>query len=139
VERSGNPTSDDLPSDTYCPAMSGPNRLACSAALVGLLTLAACGSSDNGTIAGVFYGIGNVKTHVGGVPSSGTIRVTGPDGTFTAVVRDNGRYSLTVPAGTYQVAGRAPSQTGGISSCRVPNVHVVAGQTKHVAVTCVFH
>jgi hypothetical protein len=119
--------------------MSVPKRLACGAAFVGLLTLAACGSRDIGTITGVYYGMGNVKTHVGGVPSSGTLRITGPAGNFTAIAGDDGRFSITVPVGTYHMTGRGPGQTGGISSCQVPEVHVTAGQTTHVVVTCVFH
>ena len=101
---------------------------------------AGCGSSSNsGMIAGVFYGMGNVKTHVGGVPSSGTIRVSSPSGSFTATAGKNGRFSVTVPAGTYKVTGRSPGQTGGISSCQVHGLKVVASQTTQVAVTCVFH
>ena len=57
---------------------------------IGLVALAivvgACGSSAQGTVEGVFYGLGSrvVKTHNGGVPSPGTIRVGGPEGIYLA-------------------------------------------------------
>jgi hypothetical protein len=120
--------------------MTLTRRLACVGALVAFgLILGSCGSSGTGTIVGVYYGMGNVKTHVGGVPSSGTIRVSGPVGSYTATVGDDGRFSVAVLAGTYEVTGRPPGETGGISSCQVQGVHVSAGRTTHVVVTCVFH
>src|ERR1700694_1333774 len=104
-----------------------------------LLTLAmvvgACGSSAQGTVEGVFYGLGSrvVKTHNGGVPSPGTIRVAGPGGIYFATAGADGRFRLNVPPGTYLVSGRDIGVTGGISGCQAPNVHVTSGKTTPVA------
>ena len=115
-----------------------------------LLTLAivtaACGSPSRGTVEGVFYGLGSgppdrpvVKTHNGGVPSPGTIRVAGPEGIYFARAGVDGHFMLTVPPGTYLVSGRDIGVTGGISGCGAPNIHVTSGKTTQVALTCSFH
>ncbi len=104
-----------------------------------LVVAAACGSSHTGVIDGTYYGTANRTSHVGGVPSAGTILVSGPAGTFTATAGGDGRFSVAVPAGTYVVSGRASGQTGGISGCQDAGVRVTAGQTAHIAVTCMFH
>ena len=112
--------------------------------VAGLLALGivvgACGSAAQGTVEGVFYGMGSrgVKTHNGGVPSPGTIRVGGPEGIYFAAAGVDGQFKLNIPPGTYLVSGRSPGQTGGISGCQAPNVHVTSGQTTQVALTCSF-
>ena len=110
-----------------------------SAGLMELLTITACGSLDKGTITGVYLGMGNGRSHVGGNPSPGTLTITGDGRTFSTTAGDNGRFAVSVPAGTYHLTGRPPGQTGGISSCQLAGIHVTAGQTTRVAVTCGFH
>ncbi len=87
---------------------------------------------------GLYYGMGNLRTHVGGVPSSGEITASGDSGTFHTSAGPNGRFSVNVPAGSYRIVGRNLGQTGGVSSC-VANTDVAAGRTVYLAVTCVFH
>jgi hypothetical protein len=108
-------------------------------ALIGAaVLLAACSSSPTGTVDGVFEGMGNQTTHLGGVPSAGNLTIKGPNGTYTAVAGPDGKFSVTVPPGTYNVVGRDLGQSGGVSSCRAA-VSVLAGKTTHTVVTCVFH
>lgn len=109
------------------------------------MVIAACGTSTRGTVGGVFYGLGSgppdrpaVKTHNGGSPSPGTIRVAGPEGIYFATAEVDGHFMLTVPPGTYLVSGRDPGLTGGISGCQAPNVHVTPGRTTRIALTCTF-
>jgi hypothetical protein len=110
----------------------------------GLLTLGigvgACGSSAQGTVAGVFYGLGSrvVKTHNGGMPSPGTIRVGGPEGIYFATAGVDGHFKLNVSPGTYLASGRDPGVTGGISGCQTPKVHVTPGKTTRITLTCTF-
>jgi hypothetical protein len=101
-------------------------------------TAAACSSTSTGTVDGVFYGVGNQTTHVGGVPSKGNLTLTGPGGTYQVQADSNGRFSAAVAPGTYHVVGRALGQSGGVSSC-TSEVSVSAGMTARTAVNCVFH
>jgi hypothetical protein len=110
---------------------------------VGILVLIAallssCSTTQTGSITGVFYGMGNQASHVGGVPAAGGITAFGPNGNYRASAGSNGRFSVNVPAGSYRIVGRNAGQTGGISSC-VAHADVSAGRTTHIAVTCVFH
>lgn len=115
---------------------------------VGLLTLAvvagACGSSPQGTVQGVFYGLAKgsadrpVRTGNGGLPSPGSMRVGGPTGVYFATAGADGHFTLNVPPRTYLVSGRGPGETGGISGCQAPNVDVTPGKTTRIALTCTF-
>jgi hypothetical protein len=100
--------------------------------------LSSCSTTQTGSIKGVFYGLGNQATHVGGVPDAGEITASGAKGSYPTSAGSNGRFSVDVPAGSYRIVGRDAGQTGGISSC-VAHADVSAGRTTRVAVTCVFH
>jgi hypothetical protein len=101
-------------------------------------TAAACSSTSTGTVDGVFYGMGNQTTHVGGVPSRGNLTLTGPGGTFKITAGSDGKFSVAVSPGAYHVVGRDLGQSGGVSSC-TSEVSVSAGVTAHTSVTCIFH
>lgn len=118
----------------------GWGRFGLAVFLVGALGLASSGcSSSNGTIDGVFYGMGKSVTAGGGVPSSGSIAVTGTHATYRTAARSDGEFVVGVPAGSYRITGRDIGQTGGLPGCGSRIVHVSPGQITHVSVTCVFH
>jgi len=110
------------------------------ALMIGVLvgTSAGCSSPSTGTVDGVFYGVGNQVTHVGGVPSKGNLTLTGPGGTYQVKADSNGRFSAAVSPGSYRVVGRDLGQSGAVSSC-TSEVSVSPGMTAHTAVTCVYH
>jgi serine/threonine-protein kinase len=94
---------------------------------------------SNGTIEGVFEGMGNTETHDGGVPSSGDLTISAARTSYRTVARTDGAFSISLPPGTYRITGRDPGQTGGQTSCVDPDVHVLAQQITRTTVTCVFH
>jgi len=108
--------------------------------LVGALGMASSGcSSSNGTIEGVFYGMGKSPMEGGGLPSSGSISIAGAHMTYRIAARSDGEFLVRVPAGSYRLTGRDIGQTGGLPGCGSPTVKVSPGQITHVSVTCVFH
>jgi hypothetical protein len=99
--------------------------------------VSSCSSNPNGTVIGVFDGLGNQVTRVGGVPSAGKIVLSNPNGIYHASAGRDGKFSFSVPPGYYQITGD-PGQSGGVSSC-TGSVRVKPGQVTHTVVTCVFH
>jgi hypothetical protein len=97
-----------------------------------------CFNASSGSVRGVFDGLGNQVTRVGGVPSPGNIVLSNSTGTYQATAGRDGRFSINVPPGNYRIVGRSPGQSGGIPSC-TGSVKVTAGQVAHTVVTCVFH
>ena len=106
--------------------------------VVAALFLDGCSSASTGSVRGVFDGLGNQVTHVGGVPSAGKIVLSNPNGTYQASAGRDGKFSFSVRPGNYRISGREPGQSGGVSSC-TGSVRVKPGQVTHTVVTCVFH
>jgi hypothetical protein len=107
----------------------------------GYVSVALSGTGSNsltGSVEGVFDGLGNQATHIGGVPSPGDMTLTGSNGTYHAVAGPNGHFSVNVPPGTYHIVGRTPGQSGGVSSC-MADVTVLTEIVTHTVVNCVFH
>jgi hypothetical protein len=105
---------------------------------VAALLLDGCSNASTGSVRGVFDGLGNQVTRVGGVPSAGKIVLSNPNGTYQATVGRDGKFSFSVPPGNYRIVGRSPGQSGGVSSC-TGSVRVEAGEVTRTVVTCVFH
>ena len=110
--------------------------------LVGLalavVLLAGCSgrSGAEGTLAGHLYGVGGPAP---GLPRPwpGTVTLTGPGVHQDVSVGADGSYSVTVPAGTYTVAGRSPLYESGATLCRATGaVTVTRGHTTTADVLC---
>lgn len=121
----------------------------CCVILVGALVLAlgSCSlgpSSSTGTVIGVFDGMANTACPPrapclpAGVPSPGSLTLTGSHRTYRTSAGTNGEFSINVPAGTYQIMGCDPGQTGGVCGCGAL-ANVTANHVTHTVVTCVFH
>lgn len=117
--------------------------------LVGALVLAlgSCSSgpsSSTGTVIGVFDGMANTACPAQkpclptGVLSPGSLTLTGSHRTYRTSAGTTGAFSIDVSAGTYQIVGCDPDQTGGMCGCGAL-VHVTADHVTHTVVTCVFH
>jgi hypothetical protein len=116
-------------------------RLACAIAisLTAVLALAGCGgNAAHGSVAGVLE-------RVGGPPPGSPVRLPGhvvavnsAGAQFMTAVGTNGRFTLSLPPGTYQLAGYSPLMEDGKMRCIAPqSVHVTAGRTKsHLVVVC---
>ena len=113
-----------------------------------LIATTACGSSNTGTITGVYYGLAKTgMTHVGvppvpigSSPSSGKIRLKGLGGTFVTTAGSNGRFSITVPVGRYGLKAVRPGETFfGVPGCWPSHVVVRSGWTTNIAIRCSFH
>jgi len=111
-----------------------------------VVALVACLSSCShpaapGTLAGELSGTGGMPPVIQ-TPFPGTIHVTGQGVDTQVPVGADGRFSLTLPAGTYTVVGHSPNLTdnGVQEECgAAPEgkpVTVTAGQTTTVAVGC---
>ncbi len=124
-----------------------------------MLLLAACaatgqqasqGASTPGTVTGRFLReggpLGPGGQQPGERPIPGTIQFTAAGHRLITVgVGSSGTFSVSLPAGTYQVAGRSPriievssDGTQHQTPCAPPlSVTVTAGHTTKIAVTCV--
>ncbi len=76
-----------------------------------------------------------------GLPFSlpGTITARAASGqTFSATAGSNGRFSLSLPPGTYRVTGRSPLMQSGQMTCAAPAaLRVTRGKPAgHVTVVC---
>jgi len=96
-------------------------------------------SAGTGTVRGVYKGI---ATRMGGPgrPSAGDLIFTGRGKTYDTTASSDGRFSISLPPGTYDIAGWGLSgpQSPGISGCQAV-VKVLAGVTSDIVVNCVFH
>jgi hypothetical protein len=105
--------------------------------------------SDAGIVAGTFIRVGGPiaadGTQPAPVPLMGTVTFSaGHRGLVAVHVGKSGRFSVTLPVGTYVVTGRSPSIMTVLASgatvenqCAGPTpVTVVAGRTVHVSVVC---
>jgi len=98
--------------------------------------LAACDvSPSSGTVKGGFERVGG-PAQVGRVPLSGTVKFVGPAGTYTVSVGRSGRFTSSVPSGTYEVSGRSPQLNGRTPCATGLMIQVHSGATSRVAVIC---
>jgi len=89
-----------------------------------------------GTITGILEAVGG-PAGTANRPLSGGVTATGGGHSYSATVGTDGRYSLSVPAGTYTVVGRSPQYQGGAADCHAANpVAVSAGGTASADVGC---
>jgi hypothetical protein len=101
--------------------------------------LAACTGHGTGAVSVVPGAVTGSLLRVGGpapgapVPLPGQVVATSKAGArFTATVRGNGRYRLTLSPGTYQVTGHSPVvySNGAQMLCTAARpVHITAGKT----------
>jgi hypothetical protein len=102
------------------------------------LFMAACSGQGpaEGTVTGHLYGVG------GPAPGSprpwpGTVTLTGPGVHRDVPVGATGAYSVTVPAGSYTVAGHSPLYQSGAGLCQAAGVAtVVSGHSTKADVLC---
>lgn len=129
-----------------------PRAGAAAAACVAMLLVSGCASSsDRGTLHGYLYAAGGPASTASPTPRAlvGTVVAAGPGGTDTAAVGSDGRFSLSLPPGTYRLTGYSPELTravAGSSPSRIevpcepttPEVTVTAGQQTTVNIYCPF-
>jgi hypothetical protein len=123
-------------------------RMSASTALVALVLLAACTAMPPTSAAGIVTG----RLLLEGGPSSaneprpipGTVQFTGHHRLVTVRVPGSGTFSVTLPAGTYQVAGSSPHDlevSNGTTRqfpCSQPlSVTVTSRHTKTITLTCI--
>ena len=108
--------------------------------MAGIAVLAGCGANS-----GYHQAVSGTFVRVGGpapgspVPLPGTITARdAAGGTFTATAGRNGRFSLSLPPGTYRVTGRSPlMQSGQMICAATAGLHVSRGKpARPVTVVC---
>ncbi len=124
-------------------------RLAVLGVAVCAIGLAACSPSGSGTIRGTFFGavsLGDPECIVGQpcphpIPAPGVITFVNKSGTYETLANARGRFTITLPPGTYSVWGRlrherlAEVQSG----CKASRpVTVTPGGASTIAVPCLF-
>jgi hypothetical protein len=96
------------------------NRNAVAVLTAGIAVLAGCAASSPGyqqAVPGTFVRVGGPAPG-SAVPLPGTITARAATGqTFTATAGQNGRFTLSLPAGSYHVTGRSPLIQSGQGSC----------------------
>jgi hypothetical protein len=106
--------------------------------------LAGCGAqrpapkTAPGTVAGEFIRVGGPAPG-SPVPLPGQVVAVESAGTrLTVTVGNDGRFSLSLPAGTYRLSGYSPLIDSGKARCSAEHaVRVTTGRTtRHVAVIC---
>lgn len=107
---------------------------------VGIAVLAACGGSlgYHQTVRGTFVRVGGPAPGPA-VPLPGPITARTATGeTFTATAGRDGRFTLSLPPGTYRVTGRSPLMQAGQMSCAATaELRVSRGQpVRLVTVVC---
>jgi hypothetical protein len=112
-------------------------RVALAIACAAVCT-AACSGRDpaTGTLHGHLLGVGGPAPGTGR-PWTGTITLTGQGLHRDVVVGHGGAFSVPLPAGNYQLAGRSPSCESGAGQCRATGlVTVRAGRSVTADVLC---
>jgi hypothetical protein len=94
--------------------------------LAGFTAACSAQAPADGTLTGHLYGVGGPPP---GLPRlwPGTVIVTGPGVHRDVHVGTSGTYSVTVPAGTYTVAGHSPLYESGTELCQAARVATVTG------------
>jgi hypothetical protein len=112
--------------------------LATASAVAGCGSGRAVSTTAIGTVAGRFVRVGGPAPG-SAVPLPGQVVAIDSAGTrHTVTVGKNGRFRLSLPAGTYRLAGYSPLIQGGKARCSAAHVvHVTMGRTtRHVTVVC---
>jgi hypothetical protein len=107
---------------------------------VGIASLGGCGGDPgyHQTVPGAFVRVGGPAPG-SPAPLPGTITArTAMGKTFTATAGRDGRFTLSLPPGTYQVTGRSPlMQSGQMICAAAAELQVSRGQpARHVTVVC---
>ncbi len=115
--------------------------MACAIAvsLTAFPALAGCGgNAAHGAIAGVLERVGGPPPGSPVALPGHVVAVNSAGAQFTTAVGSNGRFSLSLPPGTYQLAGYSPLMDDGKMRCGTAHAfHVTTGRTlTHVAVVC---
>jgi hypothetical protein len=116
-------------------------RLACAIvmSLTALPALAGCGgNAAHGGVTGVLEQVGGPSPGSPvGLPGQ-VVAVNSAGAQFTTAVGADGRFTLSLPPGTYQFSGYSPLMGDGKMRCSAAQaVHVVTGRTRsHVTVVC---
>ncbi len=87
--------------------------------MAGICVLAGCGASpgDEQTVHGTFVRVGGPAPGAA-VPLPGSITARASNGrTFTAAAGRSGRFTLSLPPGSYLVTGRSPLLQSGRLAC----------------------
>jgi len=124
------------------------------ALLVGAVLVAGCGAAtqsmqgtgtvqQTGTVQGTFERTGgplimtNGQAETPTVPLSGTVTFTGDNQKFSVSVGGSGKFSASLPAGSYAVSGVSGQINEGGLACSSPvTARVQAGETAHILVVC---
>jgi hypothetical protein len=103
------------------------------------LCFVACGSTEQGTVTGIFQVSGG-PAGTPNRPLSGTVTLATTSGhTYRVPVSANGMFTVNVPTGRYKVTGHSPYVHVGTAemTCFADNlVTVNTGTVAHVVVTC---
>jgi hypothetical protein len=106
------------------------------------MTLASCSSptgpsGPTGTLTGTFQAVGG-PAGTGPRALAGQITLHESNGTrYGIAVGANGRFSATLPVGTYTVTGQSPQYEGGTADCQASGpVTVTKGVTSSIKVDC---
>jgi hypothetical protein len=107
---------------------------------VGIAVLAGCDGNPgyHQTVPGRFVRVGGPAPG-SPFPLPGTIIARAAGGeTFTATAGRDGRFTLSLPPGSYRVTGRSPLMQSGRMICAATHeLHVSRGQpARHVTVVC---
>ena len=81
-----------------------------------VLAAAACGGGTHVQVRGSLREVGG-PSGAADTPISGTVRFTGAGHTFTAAAGGDGSFTLSLPAGTYDVVGTSPQWGDGNGRC----------------------
>jgi FlaG/FlaF family flagellin (archaellin) len=88
------------------------------------------------TITGILEAVGG-PAGTANRPLSGNVTATGNGHSYSVSVGTDGRYSISVPAGTYTVVGRSPQYQGGTTDCHLADpVTASSGGTATADVMC---
>jgi len=115
--------------------------LACASALslAVVLAVTGCGGdAPHGSVTGILERVGGPAPG-SPVPLPGhVVAVNSAGAQFAVAVGNDGRFSLSLPAGSYQLTGYSPLIEDGKMRCITPHaVSVATGRTEgHVAVVC---
>jgi hypothetical protein len=108
--------------------------------MAGIWVLPGCSASPSGeqTVHGRFVRVGGPAPG-SAVPLPGSITARARNGqTFTATAGSKGRFTLSLPPGSYRVTGRSPLMQSGQMICAATRqLHVIHGKTTQpVTVVC---
>lgn len=98
--------------------------------------LASPSTAGQGTVTGDFVRVGGPAPGAA-VALTGSIRFMSGSRSVTVPVAQNGKFTVRLPAGRYEVKGTSPQIQGGVTSCSRPVVlTVISGQTVQQQLVC---